>query len=345
MEYFLGIDYPTLWFLIVGALLSAYGILEGFDLGSGSLHIFLRQDQSRRININAIAPIWDANQVFLIIGGGALFAGFPVMYAALMSSMYIPFMVFLFFLVLRAMAIKYRSAEDKAWWRTAWDWIYFVSNVSISFLLGVVVGNVLQGLAIDKDLEYKGGVFFGFFSFYSVLVGLTSVSLFMMQGAAFLLLKTQDKLYARLTMILRNAVVFFLVSFSFTSLYTLVFIEGVVENFREEPEYFIVPVFTFLAVANIPRLIRQKKYELVFVFSSLTTAFLMMLVALQLYPVLLPSTIDSKFNITIYNAASSMKSLEIMLLFAAVGTPLIGLYMWNLYKTFRGKVELDDFSY
>lgn len=345
MKYFLGIDYPTLWFLIVGALLSAYAILEGFDLGSGSLHLFLRKDLSRRININAIAPIWDANQVFLIIGGGALFAGFPVMYAVLMSSMYVPFMVFLFLLVLRAMAIKYRSAEEKLWWRNTWDWIYFISNITISFLLGVVAGNVLQGLAIDENLEYKGDIFFAFFNFYSILIGLTVLSLFMTQGAAFLLLKTQDRIYARMSLILRSVIVFFLVSFTFTSLYTLVFIDGVVENFRNQPIYFTIPAITFLSVANMPRLISRRKYELVFIFSSLTTALLLMLVALQLYPVLIPSTIGSKFSITIYNAASSMKSLEIMLLFAAVGAPLIGIYMWNLYKTFRGKVKLDDFSY
>lgn len=119
METFLGIDYPTLWYLVIGLLFSGYAILEGFDFGAGAWHLFFRKDLSRRIAINAIGPIWDANQVWLVIGGGALFAGFPVMYATMLSAMYIPFMLFLMFNVLRAAAIKFRSAEEMTWWRTA----------------------------------------------------------------------------------------------------------------------------------------------------------------------------------------------------------------------------------
>lgn len=111
METFLGVDYPTLWYLVVGLLFSGYAILEGFDYGAGAWHLFLRKDLSRRVAINAIGPLWDANQVWLIIGGGALFAGFPVMYATMLSAMYIPFMLFLVLLVLRSSAIKFRSSE------------------------------------------------------------------------------------------------------------------------------------------------------------------------------------------------------------------------------------------
>jgi len=345
METILGLDYPTLWYLVVGLLFSGYAILEGFDYGAGAWHLFFKEDLSRRIAINAIGPLWDANQVWLIIGGGALFAGFPVLYATLLSSMYIPFMLFLMLLVLRSSAIKFRSAEEMIWWRKTWDIIYFVSNTLISFLLGVVLANVLQGLEIGENYSYKGGMFFSFLNPYAIMVGLTSLSLFMTQGAIFLLLKTEGRLYVRLTFLLKKSMIFFLVSFAATSLYTLVFLPGVTDKFREFPVFFVIPVLAFLAVANIPRLVSKKKYAYALIFSSLTMAFLLMLVAFQLYPVLLPSKISPEYSVTIYNAASSQKSLGIMLTIVAIGSPLLAGYFLFLYKTFHGKVKLDDTSY
>ena len=258
MEYFLGIDYPTLWFLVVGLLFSGYAILEGFDYGAGAWHLFFRKDLSRRISINAIGPLWDANQVFLVIGGGALFAGFPVMYATMLSSMYVPFMLFLVLLVLRSAAIKFRSAEEMLWWRKTWDIIYSVSNILISFLLGVVLGNVIEGFAIGENLSFQGGVFLHFLSPYAVMVGITTVALFMTQGAIFLLLKTEGGLHARLTFLLKRGMIFFIVSFSVMSLYTLIFVEGVTENFKAQPISFVLPVLALLAIANVPRLVSKK---------------------------------------------------------------------------------------
>jgi cytochrome d ubiquinol oxidase subunit II len=345
METFLGIDYPTLWFLVVGLLFSGYAILEGFDYGAGAWHLFLKKDLSRRIAINAIGPLWDANQVWLIIGGGALFAGFPVMYATMLSVMYIPFMLFLILLVLRSSAIKFRSAEKMSWWRNTWDIIYFTSNTLIAFLLGVVLGNVLEGFQIGENFKYEGGIFFTFLSPYAIMTGFTTLSLFMMQGAIFLLLKTEGRLYARLTFLLKKGMIFFIISFSITSLYTLIFIPGVTDDFKETPIFFVLPIVSFLAVANIPRLVSKKKYAMALVFSSLTMAFLLMLVAFQLYPVLLPSKIDPSYSVTIYNAASSQKSLGIMLTMVVIGAPLLIGYLAFLYKTFNGKVKLDDTSY
>ena len=345
METILGIDYPTLWYLVVGLLFSGYVILEGFDYGAGAWHLFLKKDLSRRIAINAIGPLWDANQVWLIIGGGALFAGFPVMYATMLSAMYIPFMLFLMLLVLRSAAIKFRSAEEMTWWRKTWDIIYFISNTLIAFLLGVVLGNVLQGFELGENLTYQGGIFFSFLSPYAIMVGFTTLSIFMTQGAIFLLLKTEGRLHARLTFLLKKGMIFFIISFAVTSLYTLTFLHGVTDKFKENPVFFVLPIFAFLAVANVPRLVSKKKYANALVFSSLTMAFLLMLVAFQLYPVLLPSTIDPKYSVTIYNAASSQKSLGIMLTIVAIGAPLLAGYFLFLYKTFHGKVKLDDTSY
>lgn len=231
------------------------------------------------------------------------------------------------------------------WWRNTWDIIYFVSNTLISFLLGVVLGNLLQGFEIGENLSYKGGVFLAFLNPYAVMVGLTTISLFMTQGAIFLLLKTEGRLHTRLTFLLKKGMILFIVCFAATSLYTLVFLPGVTDKFREYPVFFVIPVLAFLAVANIPRLVSKRKYAQALVFSSLTMAFLLMLVAFQLYPVLLPSTIDPKYSVTIYNAASSQKSLGIMLTIVVIGSPLLAGYFLFLYKTFHGKVKLDDTSY
>jgi cytochrome d ubiquinol oxidase subunit II len=249
------------------------------------------------------------------------------------------------FNVLRAAAIKFRSAEEMPWWRTSWDITYSVSCIMIAFLLGVVLGNILQGFALGPNFTYHGGIFFSFLNPYAIMVGLTTLSIFMTQGAIFLLLKTEGRLHARLTFLLQKGMIFFIISFGITTLYTLVFIPEVTANFRAKPLYFVVPILSFLAVANVPRLVSKKRYMLALVFSSLTMAFLLILVALQLYPTLLISTIDPKYSVTIYNAASSQKSLGIMLTIVLIGAPLLAAYFFFLYRTFNGKVQLDDTSY
>ena len=342
---FLGIDYPTWWFLVVGGLFSGYAILDGFDFGAGAWHLFFRKEENRRIALNAIGPVWDGNEVWLVIGGGALFAGFPVMYATFFSSLYIPFMLFLLNIILRAIAIEFRGKEPMLWWRRTWDIIYSISSILLAFLLGVVIGNVLRGIQIGPDYQYQGDGFFEFLNPYAILTGFTTLTLFMVHGANYLLLKTEGRLYAKLQILLKKGIIAFILSFAITTLYTLIFIEHLTVVFKENPVLFIVPVLVFLSVANIPRLASKRKYRTAFLFSSLVTALLMVIVALELYPQLLVSTIDDAYSISIYDAASSDKSLKIMLTIAAIGTPLVLGYTYFVYKTFAGKVKLDEHSY
>jgi len=342
---FLGIDYPTWWFLVVGGLFSGYAILDGFDFGAGAWHLFFRKEENRRIALNAIGPVWDGNEVWLVIGGGALFAGFPVMYATFFSSLYIPFMLFLLNIILRAIAIEFRGKEPMLWWRRTWDITYSISSILLAFLLGVVIGNVLRGIQIGPDYQYQGDGFFEFLNLYALLTGFTTLTLFMVHGANYLLLKTEGRLYAKLQLLLKKGIIAFILSFAITTLYTLIFIEHLTVVFKENPVLFIVPVLVFLSVANIPRLASKRKYRTAFLFSSLVTALLMVIVALELYPQLLVSTIDDAYSISIYDAASSDKSLKIMLTIAAIGTPLVLGYTYFVYKTFAGKVKLDEHSY
>jgi cytochrome d ubiquinol oxidase subunit II len=345
METFLGLDYPTWWFLVVGGLFSGYAILDGFDFGAGAWHLFFKKETSRRIALNAIGPVWDGNEVWLVIGGGALFAGFPVMYATLFSSLYIPFMLFLVFIIFRAIAIEFRGKEAMAWWRMTWDISYSVSSIMLAFLLGVVLGNVLQGIEIGENFTYEGDGFFEFLNPYSIMTGITALALFMTHGAIYLLLKTEGRLFAQLTFLLKKGMIFFMVSYGITTLYTLLYIPHLSEDFKNNQLLFIVPLLTFLSIANVPRLANKKNYRLAFFFSSLTISLLLILVAIGLYPNLLLSTIDPKYSIDIYNAASSTKSLQIMLIIAVIGTPLVLGYTLFVYLTFKGKVKLDETSY
>lgn len=344
METFLGLDYPTLWFLVVGALFSGYAILDGFDLGAGAWHLFLRKEEHRRIALNAIGPVWDGNEVWLVIGGGALFAGFPVMYASLFSAMYIPLMLFLVFLIFRAVSIEFRSKEPMQWWKDLWDVSYSLASIMLAFLLGVVLGNVLRGISINEQYIFTGH-WLEFLNPFALAVGLTTLALFMVHGAIYLIMKTEGRLYIQIRLLLKRGIIFFLICFSILSIYSLIYMPQLSDKFKSDPIFFVVPLLAFLSIANIPRLASKKKYRHAFIFSSLTVSFLLILVAIEIYPVLLLSTIDPANHLTIYTAAASNKALGIMLLIAAIGTPLVLLYTIFVYKTFKGKVKIDETSY
>jgi len=344
METFLGIDYPTLWFLVVGATFSGYAILDGFDLGAGALHLFFKKDISRRIALNAVGPVWDGNEVWLVIGGGVLFAGFPVLYGTLLSAMYIPFMLFLLFIILRAVAIEFRSKEEMTWWRKTWDVVYSVSSIMLALCLGIVLGNVLQGMPLDEHFEFQGD-WLSFFNAYSILTGLTVLTLMTLHGGIYLCLKTEGKLFDKVERLVKSAIIAFVILFSILSIYSLIYFPHLSDRFKEAPYLFIVPLLGILCIANVPRLVSKQKFLSAFIFSSLTFSFLLITIAIELYPQLLFANNKVEHSITIYNAASSDKSLGIMLRFVAVGVPLIIGYTYFVYKAFWGKVQLDETSY
>jgi len=344
MATFLGIDYPTLWFLVVGALFSGYAILDGFDLGAGAWHLFFKKEESRRIALNAVGPVWDGNEVWLVIGGGALFAGFLMLCALMFSAMYIPFMLFLAVLIFRAVSIEFRSKEKMKWWRNTWDISYSASSILMALLLGVVVGNILWGVELGPNHNFTGH-WLDFLNPYALLVGVTTVALFMMHGAIYLAMKTEGKLFAKVNTLLKRSIIFFIVSYSIVTLFTLIYLPHLTDRLYENIALFVVPLLAFLSIANVPRLVSKGKYVMAFLFSSLTMSFLLILVALELYPVMIMSTVDPAYDITVYNAASSENSLRIMLNITAIGAPMVIFYTIFVYKTFWGKVKLDETSY
>jgi len=339
-----GIDYPTLWFLVVGAVFTGYGILDGFDLGAGAWHLFFRKEKSRRIALNAVGPVWDGNEVWLVIGGGTLFAGFPVVYASLFSAMYVPLMLFLFALIFRAVSIEFRSKETMKWWRQSWDIAYSVSSTALAFLLGVVLGNVLQGMPLDSNYEFSGN-WLQFLNPYASLVGITALSLFMMHGAIYLTMKTEGRLFAKVNRLLQRSIIVFVLLFALTTVCSLIFYPHLSDGIKAAPWLIVFPILAVLAIANIPRLITKQRYLTAFIFSALTVGLLLMTVAAELYPTIIRDTSGLGNDITVYNGVASNKSLGILLTFAAIGGPLAIGYTAFVYKTFWGKVRLDEHSY
>ena len=344
MTTYFGLDLNTWWFLVVGGVLTGYAVLDGFDLGVGAIHLYFRKEMSRRIALNAIGPVWDGNEVWLVIAGGAMFAGYPIVYATVFSAFYVPVMLLLTGLIFRAVAIEFRSKEEMLWWRWTWDIMFSASSIVITLLLGLVLGNLIQGLPIDKDFEFKGN-WLSFLNPYAFLIAATTLALFAMHGAMFLLLKTEDRMYARLTVLAKNLVITFVIVFAITTVATLIYIPQMAEKFRLHPTLFIVPMAAVFAVANIPRLITKRRYRLAFVFSGITSALLLMLFSIGLFPNIVLSTISPDYNLTIYNAASSQKTLSNLMTVALIGVPLVAAYTISVFWIFKGKVKSDKLIY
>jgi cytochrome d ubiquinol oxidase subunit II len=337
-------DLNTIWFMLIGVLLTGYAILDGFDLGVGALHLFTKQDVERRLFINAIGPVWDGNEVWLVTGGGALFAAFPEVYATAFSGFYMALILLLFALIFRAVAIEFRSKQPMRWWRQMWDVSFSVGSIVSSLLIGVALGNIALGIPIAGDHEFAGS-FFGLLNPYALLVGITTVALFMMHGAIYLVMKTEGDLHNNLRRWVNNAIIFFIICYALTTAMTLLYVPHMVENLKQNPVFFVLPILNMLAIANIPREIHHSHDMRGFLSSSASIAALLALFGIGMNPDIIFSSPDAANSLTIYTAASSSKTLEIMLIIAALGVPLVLAYTASIYWIFRGKVKLDSSSY
>ncbi len=337
-------DLNIIWFGILGVLLAGYAILDGFDLGVGILHLSVKDDTERRILMNSIGPLWDGNEVWLVTFGGALFATMPHAYATAFSGFYLPFMLLLCALIFRAVSMEFRSKSENKIWRSTWDISFFLASSIATFLFGVAVGNSIQGMPIGADMEFAGG-FFDLLKPYPLLVGALAVSLFAMHGSIYLYLKTHGELQEKIKHWMWKTFGIFMSLYVLTTIVTLVKLPAVTKNFETMPIAWLAVLLNVAAIANIPRAIYQGKPFYAFVSSCLTIAALVFLFGMALFPNLIVSSIDPAYNITIYNAASSQKTLGIALTIAIVGMPIVLTYTAIVYWVFRGKVELGKFSY
>jgi cytochrome d ubiquinol oxidase subunit II len=337
-------DLNTIWFVLVGVLLTGYAVLDGFDLGVGALHLFTKGDHDRRIMLNSIGPVWDGNEVWLVTGGGALFAAFPDVYATSFSGFYLAFILLLVALIFRAVAIDFRSKRESPKWRQTWDVSFSVSSIVSSLLIGVALGNVVQGIPLTAQGEYEGGLL-GLLRPYPLVVGLTTVALFAMHGAIYVVMKSEGELQAMIRGWVPRLIGVFVVGYVLTTALTLVFIPHMTTTLVDNPVLLIVPVLSVLAIANIPREIHRGKDFRAFLSSCATMVLLMALFGIGMYPDMIYSSPNPEYSLTIYNAASSAKTHQIMLIIAVIGMPIVVAYTISIYWIFRGKVKLDAHSY
>lgn len=341
-------NYETLlqfgWFAIFVILISGYAILDGFDLGVGMLHLFSKNDNERRVMLNSIGPVWDGNEVWLVTAGGALFAGFPAVYATLLSSFYEPVMILLSGIIFRAVAIEFRSKQPMAWWRKTWDIFFALGSFLIAFLLGVMLGNLIRGIPLDPYGEFIG-TWENMIDAYAVLVGILAVSLFMMHGAIYVVMKTEGEFHDKIREWIRPCIIFFVITYVTTTMATLIYMPHMVKAIQERPVFFLIAIINMLAIANIPREIFRGRDGWAFISSCINIICLLALFAVGTYPNVIRATNDAAYSLTIYNSSSSTKTLEILFLIALIGMPMVIAYTIAVYMIFRGKVKIEKTSY
>ena len=338
------IDLNTVWFILLGILLTGYAILDGFDLGVGMLHYLAKTDYERRIIINSIGPLWDGNEVWLVTFGGALFAAFPEAYATAFSGFYFAFMVVLFCLIFRAVSIEFRSKMNSKVWRSAWDFGFFASSSIVTLVYGVAVGAALIGIPLNQRGIFIGGIY-DQIGWFQLIVGVMTISMFVMHGAIFLYLKTEGPLQKRVHRWTWIGFFAFVIMFVVTTVSTFASVPTVFDSFTERPWGWIIVLLNVLAIANIPRALHMAKPGYAFVSSCCSIAAFVFLFGFELFPNLITSTPTAEHSLTIYNSASSKSTLRTMLLIAAIGVPFFLAYSSIVYWTFRGKVKLDEHSY
>ncbi|MGA2179870.1 MAG: cytochrome d ubiquinol oxidase subunit II [Verrucomicrobiota bacterium] len=344
----MNLDLNTIWFILVGVLFTGYAMLDGFDLGIGALHLFTKDDQERRVMLNSIGPVWDGNEVWLVTGGGALFAAFPNVYATVFSGFYLALILLLASLIFRAVAIEFRSKQPMRWWRQMWDVGFSIGSLLSGLLLGVALGNIAWGVPIDDRGEFAG-TFLGLLKPYPLLVGVTTVALFMMHGAIYGAMKTEGALHDKLRVWAMRSSIFFVICAVMLTVATLLYVPHLWARARDNPWLFSIALANMLAIANIPREFHHGRDWRAFLSSCAAIITLMALFAVDIFPNLvysLPNPGNSLDNsLTIYNAASSPKTLGIMLVIAGIGVPVVIAYTVCIYWIFRGKVKLDRMSY
>jgi cytochrome bd ubiquinol oxidase subunit II len=341
----LEIGFSVWWYAVIMVAIAFYAMLDGFDLGVGMLHLGTKRDHDRRIFLNAIGPVWDGNEVWLVVSMGALLSGFPLAYASILSSFYIPVTLLIFVLIFRAVAIEFRSKVESHLWRKTWDVLFFLSSLGISFGIGALLGNFVEGIPLGADQYFKGETLSLFLRPYPVLVGFFTITLFLLHGAIFLEMKTEGKLREFILRWLNPIYVLFILAYLILTAISIMFQDHIFNQFQVYPWLFIIPFLNFLVILNIPRMIAKEKYGWAFINSCGNIFLLMCIYATGMFPNLLKSNIDPAYSITAFNASSSLKTLQVLTIVAIIGLPLVASYMTWVYYIFRGKVTLDSHSY
>ncbi|MDQ0562644.1 cytochrome d ubiquinol oxidase subunit II [Rhizobium mesoamericanum] len=366
------IDYEILrliWWLLLGVLLIGFAATDGFDLGVGMLLPFVaKTDTERRVAINTIGPVWEGNQVWLIVGGAAIFAAWPPLYAVSFSGFYLAMFAILLALILRPVGFKYRSKRESARWRNNWDWALFIGGFVPSLIFGVAVGNVLQGVPFrfapaDMRIFYEGS-FFALLNPYALLCGLLSVAMLAMHGASWLVLKASGPVAERARSYGSLAAPAVIVLFALGGIFLTLGVKGYaitseinpagpsnpllktathdgswLANYGTYPWMMIAPLLGFLGAAAALLATRARWEVAALLFSKLSIFGIISTVGLSMFPFILPSSLDPKSSLTVWDASSSHSTLFNMLVVVAIFLPIVLAYTAWAYRVLWGKVD------
>jgi cytochrome d ubiquinol oxidase subunit II len=363
----------VVWWLLLGVLLTGFALTDGFDLGVGALLPFVgRTDVERRVAINTVGPVWEGNQVWFILGGGAIFAAWPPLYAVSFSGFYLAMFAVLAALILRPVGFKYRSKRDSALWRSSWDWALFVGGAVPALIFGVAMGNVLQGapFRFNEDLMiFYDGSFFGLLNPFALLAGVVSLSMLVMHGAAWLQLKADGPVRERARRYGSIAALVAIVAYGLAGLWLMSGIEGfaivgtpvtdgpsnpLLGEVARSPSWFaayslrpwiaVAPILGFAGAFLTFLGLRAGREVSTLLFSKLSITGIISSVGLTMFPFILPSSVDPKSSLTVWNSSSSHQTLFVMLVMAVIFVPIILAYTAWVYKVLWGKVTENDIN-
>lgn len=359
-----------IWWLLLGVLLIAFALTDGFNLGAQTqLPFVARTDLERRVVINAMGPIWEGNQVWLVLGGGAIFAAWPQLYAVAFSGFYLAMFAILVALILRPVAFKFRGEREQPGWRSLWDWALFVGGFVPALIFGVAVGNVLQGVPfrIEDDMQiFYDGTFFDLLNPYALLSGLVSVAMLVMHGAAWLQLKTADDVAERARRYGIAAALLTVVLYAVAGVALASFVQGYVintpmdtsgvsnpllktavaqsgawlSNYTAHPTLWVVPVLGLAGPVVASLCLAARRPLLALLASGTGIAGIMASVGVSMFPFILPSSVNPSASLTAWDSSSSRLTLFIMLVATAIFLPLILAYTSWVYSVLRGKVDV-----
>lgn len=344
----------TIWFIAVALMVAMYVLLDGFDLGAGTIHLFAaRNEAERRMVIRAIGPVWDGNEVWLIAAGGTLFFAFPTLYAAGFSGFYLPLIMVLWLLMIRGLSIELRGHMDNPMWASFWDAAFFVGSALLTFFFGAALGNVVRGVPLNKN-----GFFFqplwtnfspfakvpGILDWYTILIGLLALTTLIVHGANFIAVKTENDLNARARRISGR---FTYATIALTVLATIATFwvsPRMLEGFNSRPYGYVLPLIAIAGLVGMVLYSGRGRDTAAFLASSAFIIGMLTSTVFGVYPDVLPA-VNPENSLTIHNAASSNYSQAVGLVWWTIGIILAAIYFVVIYRLFRGKVRLEDEGY
>jgi len=345
----------TLWFYLVAVVVAVYVVLDGFDLGAGTLHLFVaRNDSERRTVLQSIGPVWDGNEVWLLATGGALILAFPRLFASAFSGFYLPIMIMLWLLILRAIAIEFRSHLKSPIWRPIWDVVFSLSSLLLAVVLGVALGNVVRGVPLGGDGYFftplwtsfrTSSIELGVLDWYTLTVGVTSLLALTYHGATWVILKTEGQIRDRAKRAAALTWPLLLLFVVLVTVFTFSIQPQVPRQMNANPLSYAFPLAALGGIFASQRFTAKGRELPAFLGSAVFLVGMLLSVVFGLYPMVLPAAGDPAASLTIYNASGPAYSLRVALFWWVPGMILVTAYTSFVYRQMAGKVRLDEEGY